>query len=118
VGVYKIIEWVGLKGSFKDHLFQPLFRGQGHLSLDQVPQNPALSSLAWNTSRDGASTTSLGNRFWCLSTLIVKNFFLMPSVNLPSFSLKPLPLVLLLQALIKVSLHLSYKPPLSTERPQ
>ena len=46
---------------------------------------------------DGA----LGNLFQCHATLIVKKFFLMSNVNLPSFSLKPLPLVLSLQALLK-----------------
>ncbi|KAK4822238.1 hypothetical protein QYF61_011879 [Mycteria americana] len=50
---------------------------------------------------NGASTTSLGNLFQCLTTLIVKNFFLISSLNLPSFSLKPLPLVLSLHALVK-----------------
>ncbi|KAK4825745.1 LOW QUALITY PROTEIN: hypothetical protein QYF61_002184 [Mycteria americana] len=41
---------------------------------------------------------SLGNLCQCLTTLIVKNFFLKSSLNLPSLSLKPLPLVLLQQA--------------------
>ena len=36
----------------------------------------ATSSLALNASRDGASTTSLGNLFQCVTTLCVKNFFL------------------------------------------
>ncbi|KAK4815341.1 hypothetical protein QYF61_000173 [Mycteria americana] len=39
---------------------------QGHLPLDQVDQSP---NLDLNTSRDGASTTSLGNLFRCLITL-------------------------------------------------
>jgi len=41
------------------------------------------SSLTLNISRDGASTTSLGNLFQCLTTLTVKNFFLTssPSTN-------------------------------------
>jgi len=37
----------------------------------------------------------------CCTTLVVKNFFLISSVNLPSFSLKPLLLVLLQQTLLK-----------------
>ena len=53
-----------------------------------------LSSLTLNISKDGTSTTTLGNMFQCLITLIAKNFFLISSLNLPSFSLKPLPLVL------------------------
>ncbi|KAK4827563.1 hypothetical protein QYF61_019187 [Mycteria americana] len=48
----------------------------------------------WNTSRGGASTTSLDDLFQCLTTLIVKNLILISNLNLPTFSLKPLPLVL------------------------
>ena len=59
------------------------------------------SSLALNASREGTSTTSLGNLFQCLTTLTVKNFFLISSLNLPSSSLKPLSLVLLLHVLTK-----------------
>jgi len=67
----------------------------------------ALSNLVLNVSRDGASTTSLGNPFQCFTTLTVKNFFLISSPNLPCFSLKPLPLVLSLLSLLK---RLSYIP--------
>ncbi|KAK4831170.1 hypothetical protein QYF61_015640 [Mycteria americana] len=75
----------------------PVINGQSKtLKLLKAPSN-----LALNTSRDGASTASLGNLFQCLATLIVKNFFLISNLNLPSFSLKPLPLVLSLQALVK-----------------
>ena len=61
---------------------------------------------------------SLDNPFQCFTTLVVQSFFLITRKNLPSFSLKPLPLVLLLQALTKVCPHLSYKPPLIAERQQ
>jgi len=44
----------------------------------------ATSSLALNASRDGASTTSLGNLFQCDITLWVNNFLLTPNLNLPS----------------------------------
>ena len=60
-----------------------------------------MSSLTLNVSRDGASTTSLDNLCQCFITLIVKNVFLLFRLNLPSFSLKPLPLVLSQQALLK-----------------
>uniref|UniRef100_A0A8D0EWZ9 GDNF family receptor alpha like n=1 Tax=Strix occidentalis caurina TaxID=311401 RepID=A0A8D0EWZ9_STROC len=40
------------------------------------------SNLALNTSREGASTTSLGNLFQCLTTLMLKNFFLISNLNL------------------------------------
>ena len=49
----------------------------------------------------GHLPTSLGNLCQCFTTLIVKNIFLTSSLNLPSFSLKPLPLVLSQQALLK-----------------
>jgi len=49
----------------------------------------APSNLAVNASREGTSTTALDNLFQCLTTLIVKNFFLISSLNLPPFSLKP-----------------------------
>ena len=49
---------------------------------------------ALDTSRDGASTTSLGNLFQCVTTLCVKNFLLISYLNLPCLSLKPFPLVL------------------------
>jgi len=78
----------------------------------------ALSNLALKTFREGASTTSLGNLFQCLTTLTEKNFFLISNLNLLSFSLKLLPLVLSLQALVKLSLNHSYRSPLSTKRPQ
>ncbi|KAK4811189.1 hypothetical protein QYF61_019820 [Mycteria americana] len=68
-------------------------------TLEQIRLLKAPSNLALNTSNDGASTASLGNLFQFLTTLIINNFFLMSNLNLPSFSLKPLPLVLSLQAL-------------------
>ena len=54
----------------------------------------ATSSPALNVSRDGASTTYLGNLFQCVTTLWVKNFFLISNLNLPRLSLEPFPLVL------------------------
>ena len=43
----------------------------------------ATSSLAFNASSNGASTTSLGNLFQCVTTLRVKNF-LISNLTLPS----------------------------------
>jgi len=54
----------------------------------------ALSTPALNVSRGGTFTASLSNPFQCFTTLIVKNFFLISSLNLPSLSLKLLFLVL------------------------
>ena len=63
-------------------------------------------NLALNTSRDGASTTSLGSPFQHLTTLLVKNFPLTSNLNLPSFNLKPFPLVLLnLLVLLHLLVH-------------
>jgi len=44
----------------------------------------ALSNVTLNVSRDGASTTPLGNLCQGFTTLTVKNFFLMSSPNTPS----------------------------------
>jgi len=52
-----------------------------------------LSNLPLNTSREWACTASLGNLFQFLTSLIVKNFFHISNLKLPSFSLKPLSLV-------------------------
>ena len=60
----------------------------------------ATSSLALNASRDGASTTSLGNLIECVTTLYVKNFLSVSNLNLPCLSLKPFLLVLLLYTLV------------------
>ena len=40
-----------------------------------------LSSLTLNASIDEASTASLGNLLQCLTTLTVKNVFLIPNLN-------------------------------------
>ena len=46
------------------------------MRLLRAPSNPAL-----NVSRDGASTTSLGNLCQCSTTLITKNFLLIFNLN-------------------------------------
>lgn len=50
--------------------------------------------MTLNTSSNKASTDSLGKQFQHLTTINIKNFSLMSKLNLPIFSLKPLPLVL------------------------
>ena len=57
------------------------------------------SSLSLNVPRERAFH-SLGSLFRCLTTLTVKSFFLISSLNLPSSSLKPFLFVLSLHALI------------------
>jgi len=61
----------------------------------------APSNLALNTARDGEATAFLNSLCQCLTTVIVKNFFLISSLNPLFFSLKPLPLVPSLHALVK-----------------
>lgn len=77
-GIHRVTEsqngWKGLK----DHLVPITL--QGHLPT------PCSSNLALNTSRAGASTTSLDNLSQCLTILIEKNFFLLPFC--PVLSLK------------------------------
>jgi len=50
----------------------------------RAPSNPTL-----NTAREGADTASLGNLGQGLTTLMVKNFFPISNLSLPSFSLQP-----------------------------
>jgi len=73
----------------------------GRDTFHQTRLLKAPSNLGFNTSREGADTASLGNLCQCFTTFIVKNFFLRSDLNLPSFSLKPLLLVLSLHALVK-----------------
>ena len=80
----------------KDHNDPPSFNPPAMCGVTnhQTRLPRATSSLALNASRDGASTTSLGNLFQCVTTLCVKNFLLISNLNLPCLSLKPFPLVL------------------------
>ena len=71
----------------------------GSVTNHQTRLPRAASSLALNASRDGASTTSLDNLLQCFTTLCVKNFLLIPNINLPCLSLKPFPLVLWLSTM-------------------
>jgi len=48
--------------------------------LNHVSKHHIYTSL--NTSRDGDSTTSLGSLLQCLTTLLVKRFFVISSLNL------------------------------------
>lgn len=72
--------------------------------------------MAFNTSRDDASTTALGSIFQFVTTLIVKDFFLTSYLNLPSFTLKPFPLLLSLHALVITPYPALLQPPLGTGR--
>lgn len=76
---YRIVEWICLEGTINYHVVPTL--GQRHLRTDQFAQNPN-QPLASNSCRDVASTASLGNLFQCLTTLIIKNFFVTYNLNL------------------------------------
>jgi len=90
--------WVGR--DLTDHLCSnPSATGRDPFHQPRVLQAPY--NLALNTAREGTATASLGNLFQCFTTLMVKNFFLISNLNLPSFSLEPFPLVLSLHALVK-----------------
>ena len=67
---HRIVEWLGWKGPQWSSSFHPsaLCRVTNHQT--RLPR--ATSSLALNASRDGASTTSLGNLFQCVTTLWVE----------------------------------------------
>ncbi|KAK4816838.1 hypothetical protein QYF61_023902 [Mycteria americana] len=72
---------------------------QGHLQLDQAAQSPIQPDLeclqGWGIYHLSGQPVPVFHHHHC------KNVFLISSLNLTSFSLKPLPFVLLLQALPK-----------------
>jgi len=88
---HRIIEQFGLE-------VQPLCSEQGHLALDQVAQSPVQPGLecfqGWGSNHLSGQPVPVPHHPH------YKNF-LISSLNLPSFSLKPLRLVLLQQALLK-----------------
>jgi len=112
----RITDWFGWEETFQGHPVPPPAMGRDIFKEIRVLR--ALSNLAWNVSRDGASPTTLGNLGQGLTTLNVKNFFLRSSRNLPSFSLKPSPLVLSLHALVKSPSPALSQAPSCFERPQ
>ena len=78
------MEWFGLEGTFKGHLVQPPAASRAVFGLMRLLRAP--SNRTVNVCRDGGSTTSLGNLCQCFTTLMVKNVFLLSSMNLASFS--------------------------------
>ena len=109
---HKIIEWLGLDGTSRIIEFQhpccrqgcqPLCCFQRLLQHHQIKYQIRLlrapSNLALNTSRDEESTPSLRNEFQ--HTTLSKKLPPVFNLNLPSFSLKPFPLVLSLSTHVK-----------------
>jgi len=68
-----------------------------HLILDQAGQGSIQPGLEHLQGRGRHSLS--GQLLQHLTTLIVKNFPLISKLNLPSFNLKPFPLILLLSTL-------------------
>lgn len=90
------------KGPFEGHLIQPLCTDQGHLSLHQVSYSPIQPDIeCWQLGHLPLLCQHVPMCYHCHH----KNFFLIPTANLPSFSLKALPFVVY------------YKPSLNTGRP-
>ena len=92
-GFHRITEWLGLKETLEGHPVPNPHHKQGPptphwTTLLKAPSNTL------NTSSDRASTGSLGKLFQHLIMPRVKNFLLVSNLNVPSISLKPLPLVL------------------------
>ena len=73
-----------LDGTLKGHLVQ--LNEQGLQQIDQVAQSPV--------QPDFKCLHGWGNLCQCLTTLIVKNFYLISKLNLLSFTLKSFLLVL------------------------
>ena len=90
------------------------------------------SPLFLNTSRDNDSTASLGSPFQHLTTLLEKDFFLIPNLNLPWQNLRPFHLLYCCYMGKEANSHLtttsfqgtvesdevSPEPPLQAEPPQ
>jgi len=93
---HRITEWFELEGTVQ---FHPPAKGRDPFHQPRVLK--VLSNLALNPAREGAATASLGNLGQGLTTITVKNSFLISNLNLPSFSLKPSSLVLSPHALVK-----------------
>jgi len=68
-----------LERTLKAHLVQLPYNEQGHIQLDEALRAP--SSLTLSACKDRASSTSLDNLFQCLTTLTIKNFFLISKLN-------------------------------------
>ena len=83
---------LGWKGPCRSSHFNPPARGRNPSHQPRVL--PALPNPALDTAREGAATASQGSLGQGLTILRSKSFFLISNLNLPSFSLTPLPLVL------------------------
>lgn len=93
---HRSTEWVGLEGTFQDHLVQPPAGGRDTFRLPrEVLDTPSMETSDVRLDR------ALRPRSFTILT--VNNFLPMCSLNLSTFNLKPLSLIISL----KCSPHLS-----------
>jgi len=82
--LHRITESFELEGTLRGHLVQLPCNEQGHLQFHQVNQSPIQPDLECLQGWD-INHPTLGNMFQCCTTLIIKNFFLISSLNLPFY---------------------------------
>lgn len=85
---HKTTGWLFSKRPVKTTLFWLPYHGQASTNSSCSEPHPA-----WSEILDVASTPFLGNLCQWLTTLTIKNVFLISNLNMPSFSLGLLPLV-------------------------
>ena len=95
---HKIIERFGLEGTYKGHLVHLPCSEQGHLSPEQVAQSPVQPDPE---HFQGGGSHSFSRQPVPGPHHPHGKEFLISNLNLCSFSLKPLPLLLSLQALVE-----------------
>jgi len=105
-----------LEGTPRITQLQPPCCRQGHQSPYLIPAQAAQGPIQPGLEHlQGWGLHNLyGQLFQHLITLLVKNFPLISNLNLPSFNLKPFPIVLLLPTLSPPV----YRLPIGTERLQ
>ena len=86
----RIIKLFELKGTLKCHVVQPPCNEQGHLQLHQVAQTPFQPYLehpqGWSIHQLSGQPGPVPHHSYCKKKILISN------LNLPSVSLKPLPL--------------------------
>lgn len=92
---HSIIKQFVLEVTLKTMEFQLFSCSQGHFQPDQVVQSPVQPGFKHFQGQ--------GNKFQCLTVLIINNLFLASNLNLLSFSLKPVPFLLSPQSIQSLS---------------
>jgi len=94
---YRIIEFLSWKGLLKVIEYNSLAMNTAGTPAPISGCSEPCPAWPWVS----LSATSLDNLFQCLTTLTAKNLLLISNLNCLSFSLKPFPLVLSQQTLLK-----------------